>query len=169
MKIDGTDLELVSQYKWHVNDRGYAVWRGIKDGKKQTIRMHRLILNAPKGKVVDHRNHDPLDNRRENIWVCTQSDNLRNKRNQGKGYWKHSQNNNWVVEVNGKHIASVLTEREAMDLVAHIRAGGSYIKPERTVCKYGHSLKSAYDYGDGKRCKQCQSLRSKKYYRRKMS
>lgn len=40
--------------------------------------MHRYIMDAPKGMVVDHINGDSLDNRRENLRVCTQSQNRMN-------------------------------------------------------------------------------------------
>lgn len=42
--------------------------------------LHREITNAPSDKVVDHINGDPSDNRRENLRVCTQAENLRNKK-----------------------------------------------------------------------------------------
>lgn len=168
VEIDKEDLEKVSTLKWHLSDTGYAVWRGIKDGKKQTIRMHRLIMNAPKGLVVDHINHNTLDNRKVNLRIVTQSENMRNK-DRGKGYWYQKQNNNWVVEVSGKHRGCFDTEQEAKDFAALVRAGQADVKPkiERTECKYGHSLNDSYDYGKGKRCKKCQSIRSKEYYRRK--
>jgi hypothetical protein len=41
--------------------------------------MHRFIMNAPDGKVIDHINHNTLDNRKENLKVCTQKDNLKNR------------------------------------------------------------------------------------------
>jgi len=167
VQIDEQDLSLISGRSWHVGSTGYAVWRGVKDGKKQTIRMHRLITNAPVGLIVDHINHDPLDNRRSNLRVCTQSENQRNRRDQGKGYWYQKQNQNWVVEVWGRHIGCFSTEEEAKKVAAHIRAGGTYTKPERTQCKYGHDLTDAYDYGKGKMYKICQSRRSSEYYRRK--
>ena len=165
--IDEADFELINAYRWHVNDMGYAVWRGVKDGVKSTIRMHRLITGCPKGKIVDHINHNPLDNRRENLRVCTQSENMRNLRDQGKGYWFHKQNHNWAVEINGKHVGVFETEEEAARIAEFVRNGGTYLKPVRTFCKWGHSLANAYDYGAGKRCRTCQSLRSKSYYRRK--
>lgn len=168
VRIDKEDLALVSQYKWHIGSTGYAVWRGVKDGKKQTVRMHRLVSGCPPGKIVDHINHDPLDNRRRNLRVCTQSENMRNLRDQGKGYWYHKQVGNWVVEVWGKHIGCFPTEHEAAAIAAHVRAGGTYTKPERTNCKYGHPLTNAYDYGKGKMCRICQSNRSREYYKRKV-
>ncbi len=42
--------------------------------------MHRLIMDAPKGKYVDHRNHDTLDNRRANLRITTSSGNMMNRR-----------------------------------------------------------------------------------------
>lgn len=167
VEIDEQDLELVSSMKWHIGDTGYAVWRGIKDGKKQTIRMHRLITNCPKHLIVDHINHNRLDNRRINLRVCNQSTNMLNKIDQGKGYWFQKQNNNWVVEIQNKHIGVFSTEEEAKKIALHIRNGGTYTKPDRTTCKIGHSLKDAYMVRGIKICKPCQAKRSKEYYKRK--
>ena len=53
------------------------------------IMMHKFIMNAPKGMCVDHINHDGLDNRRENLRICTYSQNSQNKRrrvNSRSGY-----------------------------------------------------------------------------------
>lgn len=164
--IDRGDLELVSDYKWHINDSGYAVWRGIKDGRKQTVRMHRLITACPTDKVVDHINHNTLDNRRSNLRVCTQSDNMRNLTNQGKGYWYSHPNQKWVAEVWGKNVGSFSTEEEAIAAVALVRAGGTYIKPERTHCKHGHSLADAYRYGKTVMCKPCLLARQAVYFKK---
>lgn len=165
--FDKEDFNLVSQYRWYINDSGYAVWRGIKDGKKQTIRMHRLIMNAPSDKVIDHINHNKLDNRKTNLRICTQSENMLNLKNQGRGYWFQKQNNNWVVELSGKHIGVFASELEAKNVVNLIRSGGVYVKPKRTHCSRGHSLHDAYNYNGRKLCRICQSIRSKAYFKRK--
>jgi len=165
--IDEADYELVSQYTWHLSDMGYAVWRGVKDGRKQTIRMHRLITDCPAGKIIDHLNHDTLDNRRSNLRICTQSDNMRNKTNQGKGYWYHSQNHNWVVDINCKHRGSFATEQEAIDFAALVRSGQADKKPkeERLFCKYGHNLKEVGMF-NGNICKTCHCIRTRAYFAR---
>lgn len=167
--IDDEDLELVNKYKWHVSDTGYAVWRGVENGLKKTVRMHRLIMRTPNGLITDHINHNTLDNRKENLRICTQSDNMRNKTNQGKGYWYQRQNKNWVVEIHGVHRGTFDTEKEASDFAALVRAGKVDKKPKiiRTHCNYGHSLEDAYFYNGAKHCKPCQTLRSQQYHRRK--
>lgn len=47
---------------------------------KKQVYLHRLLTNAPVGKVVDHINGDTLDNRLENLRVCSHKENIRNQR-----------------------------------------------------------------------------------------
>lgn len=46
-------------------------------GRKEDV--HRYLLDAPRGKVVDHIDRDPLNNRRANLRLCTISENLQNR------------------------------------------------------------------------------------------
>jgi hypothetical protein len=75
--IDAEDYEKVGHLKWYYCDR-YAV-RSIRIGhKKMTIMMHRVILDAPIGSMIDHANHDGLDNRRCNLRFCNKAQNAWN-------------------------------------------------------------------------------------------
>ena len=73
--VDPADYEWLSQWKWHMQG-GYAV----RYEKKKLIFMHRQITDAPKGKVVDHKNRNRLDNTRINLRICTHAQNTQNAR-----------------------------------------------------------------------------------------
>lgn len=79
--VDDADLPLVEGRRWYLNTHGYVVCNptGPHVGPRRHIMMHRLITAAPKGTVVDHRNHDRRDNRRENLRVCTPQQNQFNR------------------------------------------------------------------------------------------
>ncbi len=76
--------------------------------------MHRVILKTKY--IVDHKNGDKLDNRKENLRPATKSTNAMNMRKLGyKGITK--QGHNWRVQImkNNKKVfsASAPTERWA--------------------------------------------------------
>jgi len=89
--VDAADYEWLSKYTWHLAN-GYAARRE----KNKTILMHCQIMNPPKGKMVDHANHNKLDNTRANLRNCTRQQNMRNARKhagaaslfKGVGYMK---------------------------------------------------------------------------------
>jgi hypothetical protein len=82
--IDDEDAPRVLQHKWtytRVNQRRAYAQTKIRVGAKQrTLYMHRLILDAPAGELVDHINGNGLDNRRENLRLATVAQNTRNSR-----------------------------------------------------------------------------------------
>lgn len=81
--IDDADLEWLSQWKWSVTVvRGipYARRNEQKGGNQKSIRMARLIMDAPKGVQVDHRNKNSLDNRRCNLRFATVPQNCQNRK-----------------------------------------------------------------------------------------
>jgi hypothetical protein len=102
--VSDEDVFRVIQKKWSAHGAGYLIsWI---DGRLQLL--HRWLLNAPKGKVIDHRNRDKRDNRRSNFRVGTQRENMMNTRSKihGKirGVWFQKQNKNWVAECRGIHL-----------------------------------------------------------------
>lgn len=79
------DRELVESKKWFVSldpTRGSFVVTcndySTKPYKHPS--MSRLIMGEPRGKHVDHINHNTLDNRRGNLRVVDPKDNAKNKR-----------------------------------------------------------------------------------------
>ena len=82
--LDQGDYCRLGNYQWTINGsrgRYYAV-RNVKTeaGKTKRVYMHREIMNPPAGLLVDHKNNDPLDNRRENLRNATRSQNMQNRR-----------------------------------------------------------------------------------------
>lgn len=90
-KVSPEDFDSVAAFPWHVRNRGYVA-RTIRDenGKRRQLHLHRFILGVDDaGVMVDHINGDPLDNRRENLRVCSNSENQRNRgvsKNSSTGY-----------------------------------------------------------------------------------
>lgn len=81
--IDDEDYERVSKINWQASkksyDKHYARGSTYKGNRKNNyFLLHRFILNAPKGKDVDHINGDTMDNRKENLRICTHQENCRN-------------------------------------------------------------------------------------------
>ena len=92
--VDDEDFDWLSKYKWSASvdkreDQGnytsarttvYKYFEGYK--WRRSVKMHRLIMEAKIGEIVDHVNGDPLDNRRSNLRICTAAENARNHKKQ---------------------------------------------------------------------------------------
>lgn len=101
--VDSEDYNELNQYKWSANKMGktqhyYAVRKSPRaEGAQKTILMHREIMKVPNGMHTDHINHNPLDNRKANLRVCTNSQNQMNSKKQSNNtsgvtgvYWNKS-------------------------------------------------------------------------------
>ena len=107
--VDRQDYYRLSNFKWHINGTNgkfYAV-RQIKVDNKHTKRMylHREIMNAPKGMLVDHKDGNSFDNRRVNLRLATRSQNSCNKRKRANTssqfigvYWDKAKRK-WVARI----------------------------------------------------------------------
>lgn len=107
--IDKEDYELVSPYRWNFNNGAVTTNIVSGNGKRTTLKMHRLILGLPPNRpIVDHINGNQLDNRKSNLRVCDHSSNLMNRgknRNNKSGYkgvfWSKAAKK-WAAQVSVK-------------------------------------------------------------------
>lgn len=80
--VDDDDYATASAVRWYASPR-HGLWyaRGRLGGKR--VQLHRLIIGAPDGVMVDHVNGDSLDCRRSNLRLASVQENSRNSRGRG--------------------------------------------------------------------------------------
>jgi len=75
--VDNEDFEYLSQWHWFLSGKGYA--ERYNGQKKSPIKMHSQIMNTPNGLFCDHINGNRLDNRKSNLRLVTNQQNLCNR------------------------------------------------------------------------------------------
>jgi len=76
--VDDEDYGRLNQRKWCVticNNKKYVARGETKHGKTLSFRMHNIVMPAPKGLDIDHRDGDGLNNQKSNLRICTRSQN----------------------------------------------------------------------------------------------
>ncbi len=73
--IDTEDYEYVKDRCWYNDEEHYVTAKKL--GKR--IRIHRIIMNCPDDKIIDHIDRNPLNNKKENLRICTNAENAINK------------------------------------------------------------------------------------------
>lgn len=103
-KVDDEDYKWLIKRNWWYNGK-YAVSVEYEGKKRINVWMHREIMKTPKGLFTDHINMDRLDNRKENLRICTKSQNMHNRPAQSNNtsghkniYWDKARSK-WTVEV----------------------------------------------------------------------
>lgn|SRR3990167_4423269 len=86
--VDDDDYPDLVSHRWYLDIGGYA-YRTVNSLKRASLFMHRVIMLAPPGIEVDHINGDKLDNRKENLRLCSHAENMCNRKlpsNSTSGY-----------------------------------------------------------------------------------
>jgi hypothetical protein len=116
------DVQILVDYGWHLHyNRDKLYIRGWNKSTKKKVMMHRLITNAPKNLIVDHINRNTLDNRRENLRICDQSQNIMNRgisKNNTSGHKGVAKfKNKWIAYIGANnekiHLGTFKTKEEA--------------------------------------------------------
>lgn len=104
--VDDEDYEELNKVSWFYGaGKDNCCYSGRRSRKIGMIYMHRVIIEAKKGESVDHINGNTLDNRKENLRICTAG---QNKQNSGKpknntsgfkGVFWHKRSKKWEVKI----------------------------------------------------------------------
>jgi hypothetical protein len=110
--VDDEDFEKLSKHKWEIATRGYVRTRKQVNGCRKHILIHRMIMSATEGELVDHINGNIHDNRKANLRITNPKGNSRNRKtpsinkvgykgvNKVDGYEKYKA----YIQLNGKQV-----------------------------------------------------------------
>lgn len=132
--VDDNDFDYLNSWNWssvfHRNTHYVCRYEKI-DGIKKRIFMHRVIMNTPVGLFTDHKDHNGLNNQRDNLRICTNSQNKMNVRPTGRinylgVYFEEDKYYRAKIRVNGKSIHLGLFKTPEDAAVAYNEAAKKY-------------------------------------------
>lgn len=125
--VDAADYEWLNQWNWVAYKNPHT--QTFYASRRPSIHMHRVIMGAPQGVLVDHKNHDTLDNRRSNLRLCTNQQNQQNRR---------------LSKGNTSGFKGVSWHRGTKKWAARIRVGGK----QKTIGYFSDPKEAANAYVD---------------------
>lgn len=137
--VDLADEPLVYSHKWRaVSDSGHLYARAVAviDGERKSVQLHRLIVGASRGQIVDHINGNGLDNRRANLRICSNRQNCRNSAvHKGKKTSRYKGVS--LIRESGKFRASIMCSGVKINL-------GNYAVEEDAACAYDTAARKLF-------------------------
>lgn len=76
--VSDIDYKFISRFSWSISKGNSTFYARSRISKTEWVLMHRMLLKPKKNEVVDHKDHNGLNNTRSNIRVCC---NIRNHQN----------------------------------------------------------------------------------------
>ena len=115
--VDEEDFASVSKLKWqaHSSDHGKTFYTRstvrLSDGRRTSIYLHRCVLMLPLCPQTDHKNRNPLDNRKDNIRPSNHSLNQGNrgldrdiKTSRFKGVCWNMKDQRWIASIRSRGV-----------------------------------------------------------------
>ena len=104
--VDDEDYEYLNQWKWSLHKVNKKYYYAERYFNHKTIPMHKYLMKTPKGMVVDHIDHNGLNNQKSNLRNCTSKENFLNRKaSSATGYLGVYKNGNKFIAqkiINGK-------------------------------------------------------------------
>lgn len=136
--IDAEDADFVLQHRWTALVHGPWVYaHGRVDGKLRYL--HRILMNAPGGASVDHRNNNGIDNRKSNLRLCANAQNGANspRRKIGASGLRGVQRDPGRYKETKPWRAKVTHQRKQISL-------GNFHTPEEAARAYGRAARELF-------------------------
>ena len=122
--VDAEDYPKLAENDWQYYENKSKNCYAVRVEVRKIAYMHRVIMNAPAGYFVDHRNQHGLDNRKSNLRLATPAENTHNKRktrspvsSKYKGVSLRKNENKWIAHIDYQgrriHLGSFTNETEA--------------------------------------------------------
>jgi len=75
--VDDEDFEYLNNFQWYANKLSNTYYAMEVKSLKS---MHRFIMNAKEGQIIDHKDRNGLNNQKSNLRFCTRTQNQTNRR-----------------------------------------------------------------------------------------
>jgi hypothetical protein len=118
--VDDEDYEFLSRWRWK-DANGYAK----RTARYGTLAIHREVMGAKPGQIVDHINQNKLDNQKHNLRFVTKAQNAMNSKSfitntSGvKGVYYEKRDSTWTAHIQINHksvrLGTFKTREEAAD------------------------------------------------------
>ena len=118
--VDNEDIPVLSKRVWAISSAGYA-FSSEKGNKNHKDLLHRMVMQVEDGVLVDHINHETLDNRKCNLRKCTRSQNYMNEglsvRNTSgvRGVSYNKLRNKWIAQISLKGICHIQNKYDTFE------------------------------------------------------
>lgn len=95
--ISTDDIDMIKDKVWGWSATNGVINQKTTNGKNRHVKIHRLIMGARIGQVIDHKNGEKLDNRRSNLRIVKQWENMINIKSRPlRNIYLNSSNNYFV-------------------------------------------------------------------------
>lgn len=132
VRVDADVHARASKRPWHMHQNYPATTIG-SGGRAYKLYLHRFVLSAKSGTIVDHKNGDHLDNRRANLRLASKGENTINR---GK------------LATNGSGMKGVSKRGDKYRAFVHKDGKtiylGSYETKQKAACAYNQGAKKHF-------------------------
>lgn len=82
--VDDEDFAMLNAFMWRAQKGRHGFYATTNVGRHGAIQMQNVIIKAPDGMMVDHKDRNGLNNQRNNLRICTYEQNSANRTPAGK-------------------------------------------------------------------------------------